>query len=58
MPNLLYIYTSNTYDLAWFGFMAYQPFAYLMPNPLYIYTSNTYDLAWFGFMAYQPLLLI
>ena len=25
MPNLLYTYTSNTYDLGSLGFMAYQP---------------------------------
>ena len=25
MPNLLYTYILNIYDLVWFGFMAYQP---------------------------------
>ena len=25
MPNPLYTYTLNTYDLVWLGFMAYQP---------------------------------
>ena len=25
MPNLLYTYTLNIYDLVWLGFMAYQP---------------------------------
>ena len=25
MPNPLYTYTLNTYDLVWFGFMVYQP---------------------------------
>ena len=25
MPNPLYTYISNTYDLVWLGFMAYQP---------------------------------
>ena len=25
MPNPLYTYILNTYDLVWFGFMAYQP---------------------------------
>ena len=25
MPNPLYTYTLNIYDLAWLGFMAYQP---------------------------------
>ena len=26
IPNLLYTYILNIYDLVWFGFMAYQPF--------------------------------
>ena len=25
MPNTLYTYTLNIYDLVWLGFMAYQP---------------------------------
>ena len=25
MPNPLYTYISNKYDLVWLGFMAYQP---------------------------------
>ena len=25
LPNNLYTYTLNIYDLVWFGFMAYQP---------------------------------
>ena len=25
MPNPFYTYILNIYDLAWFGFMAYQP---------------------------------
>ena len=25
MPNPLYTYIQNIYDLVWFGFMAYQP---------------------------------
>ena len=25
MPNLLYTYILDLYDLVWFGFMAYQP---------------------------------
>ena len=25
MPNPLYTYTLNIYDLVWLGFMAYQP---------------------------------
>ena len=26
MPNPLYTYILNTYDLVWLGFMVYQPF--------------------------------
>ena len=59
MPNPLYTYILNIYDLVWLGFMAYQPFVgYLMPNPLYTYILNIYDLVWLGFMAYQPLKVI
>ena len=55
MPNPLYAYILNIYDLVWLGFMAYQPLkGYLMPNPLYTYILNIYDLVWLDFMAYQP----
>ena len=38
MPNSIYAYISNIYDLDWSGFMAYQPIeGYLMPNSI-----NTY----------------
>ena len=41
MPNPLYTYRLNIYDLVGLGFMAYQPFlGYLMPNPLYTYILN------------------
>ncbi len=53
MPNPVYTYILNIYDLVWLDFMTYQ--GYLMPNPLYTYISNIYDLVWLGFIAYQPL---
>ena len=59
MPNPLYTYISNIYDLVWFGLVWFYGkstiVGYLMPNPLYTYMLNIYDLVWFGFMAYQPL---
>ena len=68
MPNPLYTYTLNIYDLVWLGFMAscrlfnanplYTIEDYLMPNPLYTYILNIYDLVWLGFMAYQALKVI
>ena len=41
MPNVLYTYISNIYDLVRLGFKAHQPLrVYLMPNPLYTYIMN------------------
>ena len=38
MPNPLYTYISNIYDLVWFGFYGISNFVgYLMPNPFYTY---------------------
>ena len=54
MPNPLYTYILNIYDLVWLGFIV----GYLMPNPLYTYILNIYDLVWLGFKAYKPLLVI
>ena len=43
MPNPLYTYILNIYDLVWFyGISTIE--GYLMPNPLYTYLSNIYDL--------------
>ena len=54
MPNSLYTYILNIYDLV--GFYGISTImGYLMPNPLYTYILNIYDLVWLGFMAYQPL---
>ena len=41
IPNPLYTYISNIYDLIWLDFMSHAPIAsYLMPNPLYTYILN------------------
>ena len=38
MPNPLYTYISNIYDLVWLGFMAYQPLLVInAKSSLYIY---------------------
>ena len=38
MPNPLYTYIVNIYDLVWFGFYGKSTLVgYLMPNPLYTY---------------------
>ena len=56
MPNPLYTYISNRYDLVWLGFYGISTIVgYLMSNPLYTYILNIYDLVWLGFMVYQPL---
>ena len=59
MPNPLYTYILNIYDLVWFGLVWFYGISsivsYLMPNLLYTYILNIYDLVWFSFMAYQPL---
>ena len=56
MPNPLYRYILNIYDLVWLGFYGISTLVgYLMPNPLYTYILNIYDLVWLGFMADQPL---
>ena len=59
MPNPLYTYILNIFDLVGLGFIAYSTIVgYLMPNPLYTYILNIFDLVGLGFMAYQPLLVI
>ena len=56
MPNSVYTYILNIYDLVLIGFYDISTIVgYLMPNPLYTYILNTYDLVGLGFMAYQPL---
>ena len=40
MPNPLYNYISNIYDLVWLGFMTYQP----LLKHTYTYMLNIYEL--------------
>ena len=53
MPNPLYTYILNIYDVVFFGISI--SIGYLMSNPLYTFILNIYDLVGFGFMSYQPL---
>ena len=59
MPNALYTYILNIFDLVWFGLVGFYGISTvvgdLMPNPLYTHILNIYDLVWLAFMAYQPL---
>ena len=63
MPNPLYTYILNIYDLVFFGFYGISTIVgYLMPNPLYTYILNIYDLVWFydistiaGYLMLNPL---
>ena len=57
MPNPLYTYILNIYDLVWF-YDKSTSVGYLMPHPLYTYILNVYDLVRLGFMAYQTFLVI
>ena len=52
MPNPLYTYVLNIYDLVWLFYGILTLVGYLMPNNLYTYILNIYDLAWLCFMAY------
>ena len=49
MPNPLYTYILNIYDLIWFGFMAYQPFRlFNAKSCLCIYIKYIwFNLVWF-----------
>ena len=59
MPNPLYTYILNIYDLVWSGFYGISTLVgYLMPNPIHTYILDIYDLVGLGFMAYQPLSII
>ena len=41
MPNPLYTYILNIYDLVWLVFMAYQPLQVIfIPNPVFTYILN------------------
>ena len=50
MPNPLYTFILNIYDLVWFYGLS-TIVGYLMPNPLYTFILDMYDLVWLGFMA-------
>ena len=50
MPNPLYTYTLNIYDLIWFYGISTIVY-YLMPSTLNTYLLNISDLVWFGFIA-------
>ena len=52
MPNPLYTYMLNIYDLVWFDGIS-TIVGYLMPNPLYTYMLNIYDLVWFGLVLWH-----
>ena len=62
MPNSLYTYILNIFELVWFGLVGFYGIStvvsYLMPNRLYDYILNIYDLVWLSFMAHQPLYVI
>ena len=60
MPNDLYTYISNIWDMLLVGFYGISTtiVGYLMQNPLSTYILNIYDLNWLGFMAYLPLSVI
>ena len=51
MPNPLYTYILNIYDLVGFYGMS-SIVGYSKLNPLYTYILNIYDLVWLGFMTY------
>ena len=59
MPNHVYTYILNIYDLVWLEFYGISTIVgHLMPNPLYTYILNIYDLVRLGFMAHQPMWVI
>ena len=47
MPNPLYTYILNIYDLVWFGLVWFYGISvivgYLTPNPVYTYLLNIFD---------------
>ena len=54
MPNSVYTYILNVYDLVWFSVIS-TAIGYLIPNLVYTYISNILGFVWLGFMAYQPI---
>ena len=56
MPNPLYTYVLDIYDLVGLGFNGISNIVgYLKANLLYTYMLNITDLVALGFMAYRPL---
>ena len=57
MPNTLYTYILNIYDLVWFGLVWFYGIStiicYSRPNPLYTYILDIYDLVWFGWLLWH-----
>ena len=55
MPNFLYTYISNIYDLVWFGLVLWHINNCRSFNPKsFLYnTSNIYDLVWFGLVLWH-----
>ena len=51
MPNPLYLYILNIYDLVWSGFMAYQPLSVTLRQILFIHIYQTY-MIWFGWVLW------
>ena len=41
MPNPLYTYILDIYDLVWFGFMAYQPLL-VIQRQIHFYVNNQF----------------
>ena len=58
MPNMVYTYMLDMYNLVSLGVMAYQPLLFNVKFCLYIYTLNIYDLVGLNFMAYFMALLV
>ena len=52
MPNLLYTYISNIYDLVWFSFMAYQPLWVIQCRILFIHIYQIYKI-WFSWILWH-----
>ena len=55
MPNALYTYILNIYDLVWLGFIAYQPLEVIECQiSLYIYIKYIgFGLVWFGLVLWH-----
>ena len=52
MPNPLYTYILNIYDLVWLGFMAYQLLEVIQCQILFIHIYQIY-MIWFGWVLWH-----